>query len=330
MSGAGAAMLARPVTADVRPSLRGVDPAGLDRSFALCRAVARSRARNFYYGLKLTPEPRRSAVYAVYAWMRDGDDRVDAAGTAAEKRTALERFAASTRAALQSGQWEPAARESYWPAFAATVGSYQIDHALLWSMVDGLAEDIEPVACSTTADLERYCYRVASTVGLACVSVWGLRPGLSPADTARAPELAIRRGHAFQLTNILRDLAEDLDQSPPRVYVPADTLARHGLSPAQLRAWAQPQRCAALVRELAGVAAAHYAASADLERMIDAACTPTLWAMTRIYRGLLSVIERDPARVCVGPRVRLSSAHKGLIAAWATGRAHLARLSTSS
>ncbi len=284
--------------------------ADLATAYSVCRGITRAAARNFYYGLRLTPEPRRSAVYSIYAWMRAADDQVDEAGTIAERTARLAALRDRTERLL-AGRGPGADAPAFWAAFAATLGSYPIDHAWVRAMLDGLAEDLEHTGYESRADLERYCYRVASTVGLTCVAIWGVRPG---ADAATVAQKSIRRGHAFQLTNILRDVAQDYDDLPRRVYVPRQDLARHGLSAADLRAWSKPEACRACVADLAALARAHYTASAGLEDLIEPACAPALWGMTRIYSDLLRVIEADPSRAVGVPRARLSAARKGLIA----------------
>lgn len=305
-----------PSAAGVTPTLSGVDAVRLAAAYAECRRITREAARNFYHGLRLTPEPRRSAVYSIYAWMRAADDQVDAPGTPDERRQRLTALAQQTDRVLAG---DPSVREMgpFWIAFAATMACYPIDPAHIRDMLAGLAEDLDHQGYQRVQDLERYCYRVASTVGLTCVSIWGLRPGV---DVLAAREMAIRRGHAFQLTNILRDIGQDFDDQPSRVYVPRELLAKHGVSAQQLRGWAEPALCEALVRELVDRAADHYQASSGLERLIDPDCAPALWGMSQIYRGLLEVIRSDPSRVVGAARVRLSSARKGLIALEAIGR----------
>lgn len=290
----------------------------LGEAFAACAQVVRSRARNFYYGLRLTPEPRRSAIYSVYAWMRAADDAVDAPVSIEDRRAALALFAANTERMLRRETVE--SPEPFWLALGATIAHFPVPARVFRDMLAGLEDDLAARPVTTEADLERYCYRVASTAGLACLSIWGLRAG---ADREHAEELAIRRGQAFQRTNILRDFAQDYDDTPRRVYLPAEAFARHGITPDTLRAWSAPGKCAALVLEQAAIARAHYDGSAELESLVSADCAPTLWAMTRIYSGLLGVIEMDPARIVSAARVRLSSASKAAIAlraAWGSRR----------
>jgi phytoene synthase len=301
----------------------------LDESYAHCAEVTRRRARNFYYGLRLTPEQRRSAIYAVYAWMRRADDEADAADNPAAKLHRLDAFRALTERLMRGQSLGDAASLPLWIAFGDTVRRYGLDPSHLRSMLEGLQADIEhearaasrpagvpEVICRSREDLEAYCYRVASTVGLVCIRIWGLKPG---ADEDVARRLAIQRGLAFQLTNVLRDFAPDFEER--RLYLPANDLREAGLSPADLRFWRHPAACERLVVRLSAWARAQYDASAPLDRMIDPACYAALRTMTRIYSGLLRVIEHDPSRIVGRRRIRLQSVHKAGIALRAYARA---------
>lgn len=306
-----------------RRSAVRVDPSDGQRlaaAFETCRQVAKTRARNFYYGLRLTPEPRRSAIYAVYAWMRAADDIADGDADPAARRARLDQFAASTHdalydplhAPLHDGDRAGAELSPVLLAFATTVRAYGLEPSWFDDVIVGLQGDLTAQPVPDDAALTTYCYRVAGTVGLSCVGIWGLRLG---ADADRAAELAQVQGQAFQRTNILRDFAEDFDLSPSRVYLPMDAFARHAISPRELRAWAKPDACRAVVLEQAAVARSAYDLAAPLVDLIDPACVPTLWAMTEIYSGILGAIERSPGAIVGSKRVGLSAAKKAAIAA---------------
>ncbi|MCI0366568.1 MAG: phytoene/squalene synthase family protein [Phycisphaerales bacterium] len=283
-----------------------------------CRDVTRTRARNFYYGLKLSPEPQRSALYAVYAWMRAADDLVDGVANAgAEQLQArVQGFRAATDAALTG---HPEANP-LWVGLAHIAERFRIPAEHFHSMLDGQLEDLARTAHQSFDQLRGYCYRVASTVGLVCIEIWGYTD-----DKAR--DLAIDRGIAFQLTNILRDYKQDFDAG--RLYLPLEDFQRHQLDPAELRTWSKPTACQAMLREQIERAQSYYERSAGLEELISARCRPTLWAMTRIYRGLLDKIGRNPSRLVLSHRLRLSAARKGAIALRAKWRARAARHSSA-
>lgn len=304
------AMLSRPV--EVSPDM--------GRALARCADITRSRARNFYYGLRLTPEPRRSALYALYAWMRAGDDTVDDAPTPEAAAAAFMTFRERSEAVIEGRPVTDVEDDACWRALAYAIQHWQLPQEPLYAMLDGLGEDLTPAAYATEADVDRYCERVGASVGVLCVHVWGLRPS---ADRKLAMELATKRGIAFQRTNILRDIGEDAAANPPRCYIATDTLDRFELTPTSLASWSAPSACRSLVSNLASRARTLYRESSRLESMIAPDCVPVLSAMTRIYSGVLSCVERSPARAVRGPRASLSTPRKIAIA----GRACLASLS---
>ncbi len=297
-------------TTSVVPSLPGVADAQLRQSFEACARITRERARNFYHGLRLTPEPRRGAIYSIYTWMRAADDLADEHKPLDERRRNLADFRALTERCL-AGETPGPSAEIWWPAFAATCASYPIDPIIFSEMLDGLESDLDHDAYPDDAALSLYCYRVAGTAGLACLWIWGLREGV---DASKARDLALRRGQAFQRTNILRDFAQDFDETPSRLYIPADALSARRLTGEDVRLWRDDARCTSLIADQCRIAREHYNASAELESMIDPACAPTLWAMTRIYSGILTLIEQDPSRIAGERRVRLAGAKKVSIA----------------
>ncbi|MEM0984095.1 MAG: phytoene/squalene synthase family protein [Planctomycetota bacterium] len=275
-----------------------------------CREITRARAKSFYAGLKLTPEPKRSALFAYYAWSRLGDDLADGPLDPPVKLAALNALRAHTAEAMTGSVPDaPAAQRPVWVALAATLPNHTVQPEWLDHLIDGLIQDVVDPGCRTKACLDRYCYRVAGTVGLTCVSVWGLVDGT---DVGRAHELAVERGRAFQLTNIARDLREDLADTPSRCYVPDAWLGR--LSVAGFSAWQDPDRCAAVVRTLVDEAAASYERSRELEDLIVPECRPVLRGMSSVYERLLGVIAERPERTVLGPRPRLDRITKGRLA----------------
>lgn len=268
----------------------------LEASYTYCRRLARRAAGNFYRGMRLTPEPKRSSIFAIYAWMRTADDLADGPGAGPDRAEVIDSFRQETVAAIDPAAPQPGPG-GLWLALRDTVDTYGIPVGHLHAMLDGQVDDLGTVAVKDFGQLERYCYRVASVVGLTCVKVWG-----DDGDPA-VGGLAERRGVALQLTNVLRDVAEDAERG--RVYLPADELARFGVSPDQLRAGPASADFLALMRFQIDRARAYYAASAGLEQHLTRDCRATSWAIMRTYRVLLERIARRPDRVLCG-RVGLS------------------------
>ena len=280
----------------------------LAKSRAYCTEITRTQAKNFYYGLKLLPEPKRSAMYALYAYMRLVDDIADAEdGRSKERRIAdLERWRTVTHAAL-AGE-AVGGGELVWPAFGDMARTYAVPEKIFDDMIAGQRQDLEPVAIETFQELYDYCYRVASVVGLASIYVWGFeREGGAARETEK---LAVERGIALQLTNVLRDLCEDAGKG--RVYVPAEDLRRFGVAREDLAAGKGGEKFRAMMQFEMARAEGFYQSSAALEGRVTADSRATLWAMTEIYHGLLRKMTKDPERVLRG-RVSLSVLEKLLI-----------------
>ena len=282
----------------------------LRRSYAHCRRVARRRARNFYYGLILTPQPQRSALYAIYGFMRACDDLADEpAGSGGEEQRIerLDAFRHRLQAALAARR-VPAdnpAHAEIWPAFLDVMQRYPVDAQCFYAMLDGQRADLRGAHYETFEQTYDYCYKVAGTVGQVCLEVWGYGGGHATI------KLAEYRGVALQLTNILRDLAEDAQRD--RVYLPREDFKRFGFDPGNLSVATADESFDRLMLFEVERARSYYQKSAELELHVDPACRATCWAMMRIYRGLLEKIARDPRRV-LRERVQLSAGSKALIA----------------
>ncbi len=277
----------------------------LAESQAYCRLVARTQARNFYYGLKLLPEPQRQAMFVLYAYMRRADDLADQTSDASLdiRQADLETYRRCTHAALQ-GDDVTADGWPGWPAFAAMVRQFALPAHFFDSMVDGQIHDLKPVQIETFLQLRDYCYRVAGVVGLASVHIWGFTGG------RQMEELAVERGLAFQLTNVLRDLREDAQLG--RMYLPREDLERFGISAADISERRNSMAFQALMKFEIQRAAECYQRSAPLDAAVSVQCRSTLYAMTEIYRGILLRIARNPAQPLYG-KVRLSRLAKTAI-----------------
>ena len=268
-----------------------------------CARTTRREARNFYFGLRLTPEPKRSALYAVYAWMRDADDDADGDDRALPSKEVamahIERRRERLRALTEQGTLDTA--HHAWAGLAWALHAYGIDPADLFSLLEGLENDANHAGFETRDDLRAYCERVASTVGRVCVAIWGVRDGV---DRAVVREKATARGVAFQLVNILRDVRRDF--AAGRVYLPREVLQQFGVEARDVAEWRTPDANAALVGAMCAWARREFAVSDGLEAMIDPSCAPSMAAMTEIYSGVLTLIERDPILVACDPRASLS------------------------
>jgi phytoene synthase len=275
-------------------------PHDVARSFAYCERLARRAAANFYHGFRLLPADQRRAMCALYAFMRVADDLADGPGPTAAKRESLEAWRRQLGEALSGTYHHP-----LHPALHATLTRYAIPRSHLDDVLDGVGMDLDTDRYETFPELYRYCYRVASAVGLACVRVWG-------AAGREAEPYAESAGVAFQLTNILRDLAEDAGRG--RVYLPGEDLRRFGYAEADLFAGRRSGAFRELMRFEAGRAYAYYDAAGPLAALLPPAGRAVFLVMLRTYRGLLDAIVRRDFDVFSG-RVRLGRLHKLWLAA---------------
>jgi len=239
---------------------------------------------------------------ALYAFLRITDDLADEPIDTTAKRAALAAWRGGLIAALD-GRFTHRVH----PALADTVHRYRIPPHYLLDVIDGVESDLEPVRFATFADLYPYCYRVASVVGLACVRVWGLRPGATFEECTIPAEAA---GIAFQLTNILRDLGEDLGRG--RIYLPVDELERAGCQPDDWRDTSAAPRLRELVRSQAERAREYYRRSQPLVGLLSAEGCGIFRVMCGTYRSLLDEVARAGEEVFTR-RVRVPRWRKGLI-----------------
>jgi len=261
----------------------------LDEAYAICRAIAKREAKNFYYAFVALPEPRRNAICAIYAFMRKADDLSDDESLSREdRRLNLEQW--------QSG-WHSAAGGSATsdPVFIAVrdaIQRYSIPLSLLDELIAGTTSDLKanpgdaPDTYATFADLYQYCYLVASVVGLVCIRIFGYT------DPA-AEKLAEETGVAFQLTNILRDVAEDAERG--RIYLPLEDLAAHDVTLDSVlhRSASAPLSAneRALLVDIGRRAETFYASADKLLPLINRESRPALWVLVSIYHALLRRIE---------------------------------------
>lgn len=268
----------------------------LAEAYLHCRNVARREAKNFYYAFRVLPSHKSDAMCAVYAFMRRADDIADDESmTVPERRRVMQNW-------LEAWNESRSGAVTVDPVFIALLDTqkrFSIPDQLLEELVQGTSMDLEEAGAGVGVDVGagligyrsfedvyRYCYLVASVVGLTCIRIFGY-------TDPRAEELAEKTGVAFQLTNILRDIKEDAERQ--RLYLPLDMMQEYLVSPEDVLALAHGRPPGpgerGLVHAVSARAWEYYAAAGELLPLIDADSRAALWVLVKIYSGLLERID---------------------------------------
>jgi phytoene synthase len=261
------------------------------------------RDTNFSFSFLALSAPRRAAILAVWDFCRAVDDEVDEGEgrTPAERRDGLQRWRDEIAAWFEGGQ----PRTAQGRALVPHVEAFTLPRSPFEQLVDGCEMDVEPTRFATFCDLRGYCYRVASTVGLICIEIFGYQ---NPATRQYAEEL----GLALQLTNILRDVPDDLARG--RLYLPLDELAAHGVSENDLRLGHLTPAITSLLERQANRARERFTRADMLLPVEDARSLVAARIMGAIYRHLLErIVARDYD--VFSSRVRVPTWRKAWIAA---------------
>jgi len=273
----------------------GADEAeGVADAYRRCAEIARRSGTSFYRGMRLLPRPKRDALFAIYAFARRVDDIADGTLPDDRKLAAL--------ADVRAGLAEPDARrdDPVLIAIADTCRRYPVPPEAFDDLIAGAEMDVRGAAYATFDELRLYCSRVGGSIGRLSVGVFGAR------ERERALDLADRLGIAFQLTNILRDVGEDL--AAGRVYLPREDLDAFDCDLTAGEAFAD------LVRFEAARAERWYDDGLALLPLLDRGSAASVSAMAGAYRRLLRRIEREPEAVLTR-RVSLPPWEKGWVAA---------------
>jgi len=265
-------------------------------ALACVEQVARRSGSSFLWGMRLLPKARREAMYAIYAFCRLVDDVADEPGAPEAKLRQLETWRGEVERLYRGQPNHPVTR-----ALTAAVGDYALPKEEFLAVIDGMEMDArEVMVAPPVKDLELYCRRVAGAVGMLSIHVFGARE-------SEARKLAVLLGEALQLTNILRDLAEDAARG--RLYLPRELLEKHGVKTRDPEAVLDHPGLAGVSAELAAMARSRFERSRALIARCERRRLKPAILMMQVYARLLDRLERrgwdQPRR-----RVRLSAAEK--------------------
>jgi 15-cis-phytoene synthase len=270
-----------------QPALPSPPPASVQGAIGYCRELTRHHSKTFYFGSRFFPLQQRQAVWAVYAACRDGDDIVDEPGGGP---VVLSDWWARVQSAL-------AGRVAF-----SQAGPHPVDLALSWAAEQfpipvsafrelylGLRMDLEEHTYQDMDDLELYCRRVAGVIGFMIAPICGYSGG------EQTLQHALRLGQAMQLTNILRDVGEDLERG--RLYLPQHLLDEYGVTRQTLQEMMSggqvtPEYCS-LMRHLTVVARSWYAEGRAGIPQLQGSGRLAVTAAALAYEGILDALERN-------------------------------------
>jgi 15-cis-phytoene synthase len=260
-------------------------------AYAVCREIAKREAKNFYYAFRVLPQHKSDAMCAIYAFMRRADDIADDESIPLEqRRIVMTEWVEAWRASRNGAPTV----DAVFLALNDAQRRFGIPDQLLEELVQGTTMDLDTIQASTGGvqtfatfeDLYRYCYLVASVVGLVCIRVFGY-------SDPRAEKFAEETGVAFQLTNILRDVKEDAARG--RIYLPLEMLRQFNIPVERVRELASNAQMTENERRLLGEvgqrAERYYRSADELLPLIDADSRAALWVLVTIYHDLLRKIQ---------------------------------------
>jgi phytoene synthase len=267
-----------------------------------CQQKAAASGSSFYYSFMFLPPERRRAIVALYAFCREVDDAVDEIGDPGVARAKLAWWAQEVERLYAGEPQHPVGR-----ALAPVVRTYGLEKSRLNEILEGMSMDLDYNRYPDFPTLRLYCHRVAGVVGLLSARIFGH-------TDARTLDYAGTLGLAFQLTNIIRDVGEDVRRN--RIYLPLDELQRFGLSADDVISLREDERFARLVTFQIERAREHYAKALALLPAADRKAQRPGLVMAAIYRALLDEIEASGGKV-LNQRIALTPIRK-LWIAWKT------------
>lgn len=309
---------------------RELDAAGitdpvLRAAYTRCRRLNARHGKTYFLATRLLPPRDRPAVHALYGFARWADDIVDDLddrSTTEDRRHALDLLQQQLESGLRHGDSpEPVVR-----ALAHTAARYGIDHRHFTDFMASMRSDLAVTDYPTLADLRRYMHGSAAVIGLQMLPVLGT---VVPRETAEPHAAAL--GIAFQLTNFLRDVGEDLDRG--RVYLPTDLLAAHGVD-RELLLWSRATgrrdpRITEALRATAGLTRGVYRQAAPGLPMLAPVSRPCIRTAFVLYGGILDAVRDDGYAVlhrrAVVPRRRRAAVALQGLAQVTAARARAAR-----
>ncbi len=280
----------------------------MEQSYLHCRELVKKSGSNFYYGMWLTlNKEKRDSLFAIYAWMRAIDDIADSDSPEDEKIKQLNDFYRKTEAILNASSFDEQellpedTLHSFWPAFQQTIIRYNISFSYFHDMFVGQLQSIQQNRYENFLDLYQYCYRVAASVGLACIAIWGYKGG------ELTQKMAEYRGIALQLTNVVRDVSADAKNG--KLFIPLEWV-EHDEDISHQMVVDNEEEVIKAVNEIISQAEHYYEKSRQLERHVSRTGSLSLRVMTKTYFSLLKKIKKNPQLILENRKIKLNRFEK--------------------
>lgn len=255
----------------------------LNQAYRFCEEIIAANSRSFYKSFSMLPKENRKAVWAIYAFCRTVDDIVD---EGADPAGQLSLFKQEFNDFL-AGDFDRL--NPMWLALSDVFKHYNMDVDAYKSMIAGQEMDLQPTHYRTVEEVLGYSYHVASSVGLM------LLPVLAPGKTGVLKEGAISLGYAMQLTNILRDIDEDMGMG--RLYLPSELMEKHNLDIEDLRQKKVTPAFVAVWEELAKLAEHHYQKAFETVNEYPVSSRIPVKGAGLVYREILTTIRKKEYNV---------------------------------
>lgn len=263
--------------------------------------VTRKSASNLALAFVMLPREKRQAMTALYAYCRELDDVADEDDVPVEeRRTQLAHWRAQTQLACSGGNPTIPVVQELQP----TIEHYSLSYELFDELLKGVEADLDTTRYETYQDLEQYCYRVASVVGLLSIEIFGY-------TNPKSREYAVQLGQALQLTNILRDIGNDAQRD--RIYVPLEALKEFGITEKEILTGHRSQHFRGLAKAVAHRARRYYQAARETLPTEDRGSMIAAELMGTVYWNLLRKLEVENFPVLDPLPTKLSKPRKVLL-----------------
>lgn len=249
----------------------------LEADYEYCRNIIKENSKTFYRAFSRLPDRKRKAIYSVYAYCRTSDDIID-------EENDLERLM-EYKEELRMFQRGEEKDSPIWRTLRDVFQNYDMSIEPFYDMLEGQYKDAHFKDIETEAELDSYCYYVAGTVGLMVI------PILSESHHLELRETAIMLGKAMQITNILRDIGEDLEKG--RIYISKEKLRKHGYSEEDLRSKVIDDRFIALWEDYAAEAEGLYDSVKSKYSLFDSDSVAPVKLASEYYRAILDGVRRN-------------------------------------